>query len=158
MTVPYRHREEASGPPASPGFGVNSGRRSNLKIALIQADLLDNLEILLKIRVDGQFEGTIQTPGKVFVSKGGKLKAEVKAGHIALEGQVDGNLAAEDRVELRATSQLRGNVRAAKLLVVEGATFVGRCEVGPNVGAAVPKASADGPAMRPIPGVPAPRH
>jgi cytoskeletal protein CcmA (bactofilin family) len=110
------------------------------------------------VRVDGHFEGTIQTPGKVFVSKGGKLKAEVKAGTVALEGQVDGNVTAEDRIELRATSQLRGDVRAAKLLVVEGATFVGRCEVGPNVGAATPKAATDGPAMRPIPGVPAVRH
>src|SRR5439155_21244584 len=73
------------------------------------------------VRVDGQFEGTIQTPGKVFVSKGGKLKAEVKAGHIALEGQVDGNLNAEDRIELRATAQLRGAVRTNKLLVVEDA-------------------------------------
>src|SRR5687768_1232323 len=91
------------------------------------------------VRIDGQFEGTVQSQGKVFVSKGGKLKAEVKAGSIALEGQVDGNLTAEDRVELRATAQLRGDLRASKLLVVEGATFVGRCEVGPNVAAATPK-------------------
>jgi len=95
------------------------------------------------VRVDGQFEGSIQTTGKVFVSKGGKLKAEVKAGSVALEGQVDGNLTADDRVELRATAQLRGDVRAAKLLVVEGASFVGRCEVGPNIGAAAPR-PADG--------------
>jgi cytoskeletal protein CcmA (bactofilin family) len=82
------------------------------------------------VRIDGQFEGTIQTPGRVLVSKGGKLKAEVKAGAIAVEGQVDGNLHAEERVELRATAQLRGDLKASKLLVVEGATFIGRCEVG----------------------------
>ena len=108
------------------------------------------------VRVDGQFEGTIQTPGKVFVSKGGKLKAEVKAGHIALEGQVDGNLNAEDRIELRATAQLRGDVRASKLLVVEGATFVGRCELGPSAGVAAKSSAADA-GMRPLPPVPV-RH
>ena len=105
------------------------------------------------VRVDGQFEGAIQTAGKVFVSKGGKLKAEVKAGSVALEGQVDGNLTADDRVELRATAQLRGDVRAAKLLVVEGASFVGRCEVGPTIGAAAPRAPGDGVAR---PAAPAP--
>ena len=77
------------------------------------------------VRIDGQFEGTIQTTGRVLVSKGGKLKAEVKAGGIAVEGAVEGNLHAEDRIELRATAHLRGDVKAAKLLVVEGATFVG---------------------------------
>ena len=60
------------------------------------------------VRIDGQFEGTIQTKGRVLVSKGGRLKAEVKAGSVAVEGQVDGNLGAEDRIELRATAQLRG--------------------------------------------------
>jgi cytoskeletal protein CcmA (bactofilin family) len=87
------------------------------------------------VRIDGQFEGTIQTNGRVLVNKSGRLKAEVKAGAIAVEGHVEGNLTAEDRVELRATAQLRGDVKAAKLLVVEGATFVGRCEVGPAAGA-----------------------
>ena len=83
------------------------------------------------VRIDGQFEGTIQTSGRVLVSKGGRLKAEVKAGGIAIEGQVDGNLSAEDRLELRGSAQVRGDVKASKLLVVEGATLIGRCEVGP---------------------------
>lgn len=87
------------------------------------------------VRIDGQFEGTIATPGRVLVSKGGKLKAEVKAGGIAVEGHVDGNLHAEDKVELRASAQLRGDLKANKLLVVEGASFVGRCEVGPGASA-----------------------
>src|SRR5439155_17239249 len=43
------------------------------------------------VRIDGQLEGTVQTPGRILVTKGGKLKAEVKAGTIAVEGQVDGN-------------------------------------------------------------------
>lgn len=103
------------------------------------------------VRVDGQFEGSIETSGKVFVSKGGELKAEVKANSLALEGRLVGNLAAQDRVEFRATGQMHGDVKAAKLLVVEGATFVGRCEVGPNVKAGTP-AGKNGNAeqMRPV--------
>ena len=107
------------------------------------------------VRIDGLFEGTIQTSGRVLVSKGGRLKAEVKAGGIAVEGQVDGNLHAEDRVELRATAQLRGDLKAAKLLVVEGATFVGRCEVGtpsPGVGAETRPGGAAPAARPPTPG------
>ncbi|MHC5010887.1 MAG: bactofilin family protein [Planctomycetota bacterium] len=88
------------------------------------------------VRVDGHFEGAITTDGQVLVSKGGMLKAEVKAGSLALEGQLEGNVVAQHRVELRASGQMRGDVTAAKLMVVEGATFVGRCEVGPGAQAA----------------------
>ena len=83
------------------------------------------------VRVDGRFEGSITTEGQVMVSKDGQLKAEVKAGSVALEGQLEGNLTVKDRVEMRATCRMHGDLKAAKLLVVEGATFVGRCEVGP---------------------------
>jgi len=103
------------------------------------------------VRIDGQFEGSIETDGKVFVSKGGELKAEVKASSLALEGKLVGNLTAKDRVELRATGQLHGDVRAAKLLVVEGATFVGHCEVGPNVKqGSVPAPKGADAGMRPV--------
>jgi cytoskeletal protein CcmA (bactofilin family) len=90
------------------------------------------------VRIDGQFEGSITTAGKVFASKSGRLKAEVRAGSLAVEGTIDGNVVAEDRCELRASCTLRGDLKAAKLLVVEGATFVGRCEVGPAASQAAP--------------------
>jgi cytoskeletal protein CcmA (bactofilin family) len=116
------------------------------------------------VRVDGQFEGTINSAGRVFVSKGGKLKAEVKVVSLTLEGMVEGNVVADDRVELRATSQLRGDLKATKLLVVEGATFIGRCEVGPAVagGSAAAHGSStrgrEEPSMRPVPAGAAARH
>ncbi len=107
------------------------------------------------VRIDGKFDGSITTTGKVFVSKSGHLKAEVKAASLALEGKLEGNLTAQDRVELRATGQMLGDVKASKLLVVEGATFIGRCEVGPDVKATpAPVTTAKGvkepPTMRPV--------
>jgi cytoskeletal protein CcmA (bactofilin family) len=88
------------------------------------------------VRIDGLFEGSITTPGKILVSREGRLKAEVKAGSLVVEGQIEGNATVKDRVELRATCTLKGDLKAAKLNVVEGATFVGRCEVGAGAGAA----------------------
>lgn len=104
------------------------------------------------VRIDGQFEGAIQTQGKVVVSEGGEVKAEVKASSVTLEGRLVGNLAAQDRVELKASARMEGDVKAAKLLVIEGATFVGRCEVGPDVKATVERPGKNGSAesMRPV--------
>lgn len=109
------------------------------------------------VRIDGQFEGAITTPGRVLVSREGKVKAEIKAGSIVVEGSIEGNVSVRDRAELRATCQLRGDLKASKLNVVEGATFVGRCEVGAGVTvegvpAAGPAAHA-GDGMRPAIGV-----
>jgi len=105
------------------------------------------------VRVDGSFEGSISTTGRVFVSKDGQVKAEVKAASVALEGAIEGNIAAQDKIELRATGKMIGDIQASKLLVVEGATFIGRCEVGPDVKpkpASASPAKEGQPAMRPV--------
>ena len=92
------------------------------------------------VKIDGQFEGSIETAGSVLVSKGGKSKAEIVAGNIILEGTVEGGLQAQERIELKSTARLGGDIKASKLVVEEGAVFVGRCEVG---GKAPPKSQAD---------------
>lgn len=86
------------------------------------------------VRVDGRIEGKITTKGHLAVSQGGKLQADVTASNIVVEGQVKGNLVSSDRVELRKSAQLKGDISAVKLLVAEGASFVGHCSVGPNAG------------------------
>ena len=84
------------------------------------------------VRVDGRIEGKISTKGHLGISQGGKLQADVSAGSIVVEGQVTGNLHAGERVELRKTARLKGDIAATKLLVAEGAAFTGHCRVGPD--------------------------
>lgn len=90
------------------------------------------------VKIDGQFEGSIDTPGTVFVSKTGKVKAEMRAGNVDVDGTVEGNLASDGRVTLNASCKLKGDLKATKLQVKEGATWSGRCEVGPDAGKAAP--------------------
>ena len=97
------------------------------------------------VRIDGTFEGSITTPGKVFVSREGRVKAEIKAGTLVVEGQVEGNAIVKERVELRATCRYTGDLKAGKLQVLEGASFAGRCEVGAGaLSAATAEAAAPG--------------
>jgi len=100
------------------------------------------------VRVDGKIEGKVATKGHLAVSQGGKLQADVNAGGIIVEGDVHGNLTASDRVELRKTARLQGDIKASKLLVAEGATFVGHCSVGPDRATAPSSASPDTQANR----------
>jgi cytoskeletal protein CcmA (bactofilin family) len=45
---------------------------------------------------------------------------------------VHGNITVQERCELRSRSQLIGDLRATRLIIEEGATFVGKSEVSPN--------------------------
>lgn len=86
------------------------------------------------MRVMGQFEGKITTPGRVHVAKEAKMQADVDAGGIVVEGEVHGNLSANDRIELKNTARYEGDLRATKLVVDEGAVFSGHVNVGPDTG------------------------
>ena len=84
------------------------------------------------VRLQGKLEGSVRTPGKLHIDREAKVQADVRAGSIAVEGHVRGNLAATDRVELKSTSDYEGDLQASKLIVEEGAVFKGHVSVGPS--------------------------
>jgi cytoskeletal protein CcmA (bactofilin family) len=47
-----------------------------------------------------------------------------------VEGEIKGNVSAQDLVELKSTARLQGDLRCERLIVVDGARFVGHCNVG----------------------------
>ena len=84
---------------------------------------------------DGKLEGEITSnDGILTVGEGGDVHGEVKAKSVIVMGKVHGNITVNERCELRARSQLIGDLRAARLIIEEGATFVGKSEVSPNKG------------------------
>ena len=84
------------------------------------------------LRLQGKFEGKINTAGRLHVAKEARLQADVDAGSIIVEGDVRGNLSASDRIELKQSARYEGDLAAAKLVVEEGAVFSGHVTVGPE--------------------------
>jgi cytoskeletal protein CcmA (bactofilin family) len=84
------------------------------------------------MRLMGKFEGKVNTPGRIHVAKEAKMSADVEAGGIVVEGEVHGNLSANDRIELKQSARYEGDLRATKLVVDEGAIFSGHVTVGPD--------------------------
>jgi cytoskeletal protein CcmA (bactofilin family) len=101
------------------------------------------------MRLQGRFEGKINTPGRLHIAKEAKMGADVDAGSIIVEGEVEGNLSASDRIELKASARYKGDLTASKLVVEEGAAFVGHVSVGPDT--AKHTKPAPGGAQRPNP-------
>jgi len=84
------------------------------------------------MKVDGKFEGKITTKGKLGVGKGAHLCAEAIVGQASIEGAFKGNVVASERIELAASASVMADLRAPKLVVAEGATFVGNVHVSPD--------------------------
>jgi cytoskeletal protein CcmA (bactofilin family) len=83
-------------------------------------------------RLLGSFEGTITAKGELQIAQGATCKAAVDAAKVTVDGDVDGNVTARDRVELTSKAKMKGDVVALRLVVAEGASFVGHCTVGPE--------------------------
>lgn len=85
------------------------------------------------LRLDGKFEGELTSEtGLLIIGKNGNIDATIKVGSAIIEGKVNGNIIAKDKVELRSTAQHFGDVQASRLVVEEGVVFVGKCDVNPK--------------------------
>ena len=84
------------------------------------------------LRLQGKFEGKINTPGRLHIAREAKMSADVECGGIIVEGDVRGNLTSNERIELKSTARYEGDLKAAKLTVDEGAQFNGHVTVGPE--------------------------
>jgi cytoskeletal protein CcmA (bactofilin family) len=104
---------------------------SELKETVISpdAEFKGSLKFKDSLRIDGSFEGEIESQGTLFVGKSGLVKAEIHVGNIIIEGKIEGNITCDDKIELRSTAKMFGDIQAARLTIAEGVSIVGKCSV-----------------------------
>jgi cytoskeletal protein CcmA (bactofilin family) len=80
--------------------------------------------------VDGQVEGSIALRGQsLTIGPNGRVRANIEARNVILHGQVDGNITASDRVELRKSASLKGDITTARIAIDDGAYFKGTIDI-----------------------------
>ncbi len=80
--------------------------------------------------VDGEVEGSIAIPGRTLtVGPNGRVRANIQAGGVILYGQVQGDIHATRRVDLRKSASLRGNISTARISIEDGAYFKGAIDI-----------------------------
>jgi cytoskeletal protein CcmA (bactofilin family) len=127
---PMLDRDRSVAPSSDGGGGTFLGTDVEFKGSLKFKD---------QLRINGRFEGELSSSGTVHVGPQGDVKAEIAVGNAVVEGAVDGNITATERVELRSTARMMGDITASKLVVEEGVVFVGRCEVSSDRASTAPK-------------------
>ena len=73
----------------------------------------------------GGLEGEFDLRGRVKIAQSAKIKGEVKADIISVNGSVQGSLAAKDRIHLDQTARIEGKIITPRLSISEGASFDG---------------------------------
>lgn len=82
------------------------------------------------LRVDGRIDGSIVDAKIVTVGKSGKVRGDISCEICYVCGEVKGNVTALDHIEILAGSHLDGDIRAARIMLEDGATFNGNCAMG----------------------------
>ena len=80
----------------------------------------------------GSFEGAIKAKGKIFIADGSNCKASVSAKEIAVEGHIQGDVQATERVEILPSGRITGDIIAARMSMADGASIDGHVQIGPN--------------------------
>ena len=103
----------------------NAGARIG-KSVLIRGELKGSEELY----VDGQVEGTIQlSESRLTIGPNAVLAADISARDVLVMGRIQGNIVASGRVELRAGSQVDGDIRALRLAIEDNAVFRGKVDL-----------------------------
>lgn len=81
------------------------------------------------IRIDGRLEGDVVSFGDVVIGENGCITGQIKARNAVIAGAVQGNIEIQEKLELLPTAKLNGDIKVSVLMIAEGATFKGACEM-----------------------------
>ena len=87
------------------------------------------------LTIDGSVEGSIELGNhSLTIGPGAAVKADLTAKSISISGAVTGAVHATEKVALRSTGSVEGDIVSPKFLMAEGATVRGRIEAGAKKG------------------------
>src|SRR5436853_122326 len=97
------------------------------------------------LTVRGRVEGELSLSHTLIVEQSGVVKANVAVKNAIVSGVVVGNIAATESVELTREGRMVGDIRAPRVIIVDGASFRGQIDMGD----ATPRAEGAERAARP---------
>ena len=97
-----------------------------------EIEIVGTIKTSGSVQIDGRVEGEVLSQGDVILGKSGTVKGNLNVNSISVAGTIVGNITAKDRIELKSTARLMGDIKAKRLAVEDGVTFVGKSEVNPT--------------------------
>src|ERR1700690_2150737 len=101
-------------------------------------EIKGNIKFSGELSLDGKLDGEIHTDGTLNLGDSAVINGNITAQSVVVRGKVHGNITAKEKIDIKAKAELFGDIRATKLVIEEGVTFVGKTEVNPNKVAPTP--------------------
>jgi cytoskeletal protein CcmA (bactofilin family) len=117
---------------AAPASNVSAGRRSGTGQAIIGRSIQINGDVKgdEDLMIEGDVSGTVELRNHALtIGKEGKVKADIHARSISVDGTTDGDLFASESIAIRSTANVRGNLLAPRISLEDGARFKGSVEM-----------------------------
>jgi cytoskeletal protein CcmA (bactofilin family) len=101
------------------------------------------------LQIDGKVEGPIALQGqKLIAGRSAQLHSEVTAREVVVYGKIQGNVRAQDRVEIKKDGSVLGDITTARISIEDGAYFKGRIEIERSKAAVVEESESE---LAPVP-------
>jgi cytoskeletal protein CcmA (bactofilin family) len=97
-------------------------------------EIKGSIKFQKELLIDGKVEGEIHSDGVLTIGENADIRGEIKTKSITVYGKVQGNITVGERCELKSRCTLQGDLKAARLVIEEGATFIGKSEVTSGTG------------------------
>lgn len=81
------------------------------------------------LTVQGTVKGRISLREHIHVEPSGVVEANIETATITIDGTVTGDIQASDRAELKSNCRVVGDIRAARILIADGASFKGSVDM-----------------------------
>jgi cytoskeletal protein CcmA (bactofilin family) len=101
-------------------------------------EIKGSIKFQKELLIDGKVEGEINSDGVLTIGENADIRGEIKTKSITVYGKVQGNITVGERCELKSKCTLQGDLKAQRLVIEEGATFVGKSEVTSGMATAKP--------------------
>lgn len=94
-------------------------------------EITGSIKCASQIQFDGKLNGDMNCTGTAMLGKSAVIKGNIIAESVTISGTITGNIIAKDRIEMKSTAKVQGDIRAKRLTVEDGVTFIGKSEVNP---------------------------
>lgn len=116
---------------------------TNIKTIIAQdIEITGSIKSASDIQLSGKLSGDLTCAGHALIGETAVIKGNITANSTSIQGQIVGNISVKDRIELKSTARISGDIRSKRLTVEDGVTFVGKAEVTPNGPAAAQQPAA----------------
>jgi len=111
---------------------MNTPTNNSKNILNSDVELKGTLKFSGEMTFDGKLDGDINSEGSLQLGDNAVIKGNINVNTVVVRGKINGNVIAREKIDIKAKTEMFGDIRAPKLVIEEGVTFVGKSEVNPN--------------------------